>query len=355
MGLHKTHTRWLVRSWSTFGAKMNHGQHIHTRFTTAELGGSHHLPPYSILCTSPRGPHPNGFLSWDSQVRVSKSRQLGLPRLWSPITLRADLGLRCGLKQNYSSCRELSNGMLHAVFKQVNWVESRLFLVGSQSGSLTPGPSFGHNLCFWCLNYQWEPILDIHVSRNFQWYKERHKTLSFDPWNCSLKFWKSTGTPSPKVGVALGVWFTPSYSLTLSYTPGSMWCDSWASSWPATLQPLCLGRKPKARVVTVKLFQFNRLYILVGLKNDILLHYKWPLISTLVAPLSFLQPTSRKHGCREQFIAKNSSSRDEAAGKEDALLITLHLIIIQRIGVSPISFIITLSDRPWLLQIAKHN
>ncbi len=25
------------------------------------LGGSHHLPPYSILCTSPWGPHPNGF------------------------------------------------------------------------------------------------------------------------------------------------------------------------------------------------------------------------------------------------------------------------------------------------------
>ncbi len=24
------------------------------------LGGSHHLPPYSILCTTPRGPHPNG-------------------------------------------------------------------------------------------------------------------------------------------------------------------------------------------------------------------------------------------------------------------------------------------------------
>ncbi len=25
------------------------------------LGGSHHLPPYSILCTSPQGLHPNGF------------------------------------------------------------------------------------------------------------------------------------------------------------------------------------------------------------------------------------------------------------------------------------------------------
>ncbi len=26
-----------------------------------EFGGSHHLPPYSILYTFPLGPHPNGF------------------------------------------------------------------------------------------------------------------------------------------------------------------------------------------------------------------------------------------------------------------------------------------------------
>jgi hypothetical protein len=25
-----------------------------------KLGGSHHLPPYSIPCASPRGPHPSG-------------------------------------------------------------------------------------------------------------------------------------------------------------------------------------------------------------------------------------------------------------------------------------------------------
>jgi hypothetical protein len=36
------------------------------------LRGSHHLPPYNILCTSPWGPHPNGFLSQDSQVGVPK-------------------------------------------------------------------------------------------------------------------------------------------------------------------------------------------------------------------------------------------------------------------------------------------
>jgi len=34
-----------------------------------------------------------------------------------------------------------------------------------------------------------------------------------------------------------------SYSLTLSNTPGCMWCDSQASSWPAPLWPLCLDSR----------------------------------------------------------------------------------------------------------------
>ncbi len=67
------------------------------------LGGSHHLPPYSILCSSPRRLHPNGYFSQDSRVGIPKSRQMGLPRLWSPITLRANLGSRCSLKQSCSS------------------------------------------------------------------------------------------------------------------------------------------------------------------------------------------------------------------------------------------------------------
>ncbi len=176
------------------------------------------------------------FLSQDSRVWVSKSRELGLLGLWNPITLRIHLGLRCSLKQSCNSYQELFNGMLHALCSQVNRVDFRLFPVGSQIDSLTPGPSFGHNLCFKCPNEQCKRVLDIYES-----YKERHKPLNIDPWNCFLKFWKSTRILFPKVGVALGVWgFTPSYSLTLSYILGSMWCDSQASSWPAPLRPLCL-------------------------------------------------------------------------------------------------------------------
>ncbi len=202
-----------------------------------ELGGSHHLPPYSILCTSPWGPHPNDFLSRDSQVGVLKSPKSRLLWLWSPIILQEKLGSRCGLKQSCIPCRELSNGMSHAICRQVNRVDSWLFMVGSQTANLTPGLSFGHNLCFKCPNEHSEPILNIYVPRNFQWYKERHKPLSFDPWNRSLKFRESTGTLSPKMGVTLGVWgFIPSHFPTLpgvcDVTPGFFLARTFATPLP---------------------------------------------------------------------------------------------------------------------------
>jgi len=168
--------------------------------------------------------------------------------------------------------------MSHVLCSQVFRVDSWLLVVGSQNwqtpGNSTPDPSFGHNLYFRCQNEQWEPILDIYTSRAFQWYKERHNPLRFDPCNRSMKFRESTGTPSPKVRVTLGVWgLTPSHFLTLpgvcdvtlklplaltpglpfALTPGlpfalapglpfwlnsraSLWLHSRASLWPTPLQ-----------------------------------------------------------------------------------------------------------------------
>jgi hypothetical protein len=77
--------------------------------------------------------------------------------------------------------------------------------------------------------------------------------LSFDPWNHSLKFRKSTRTPSPKVGVALRVWgFTPSHFPTL---PGV--CDVILdlSLGPHPCNPFWFGHEPKARVATKKLME----------------------------------------------------------------------------------------------------
>jgi len=119
-------------------------------------------------------------------------------------------------------------------------------VVGSQNwqtpGSSTPGPSFGHNLCFRCPNEQCEPVLDIYASRAFHWYKERNKTLRFDPSNRSLKFWESTETPSPNLGVALGVWrLTPSHSPTLlgvsDVTPGLLLARTLATPFALVASP----------------------------------------------------------------------------------------------------------------------
>jgi hypothetical protein len=146
--------------------------------------------------------------------------------------------------------------MSHVVYRQVNWVDSQLFLVRSQIGNLTPIPSFGNNLCFRYLNEQCKPISDIYVPRAFQWYKKRYKPLSFDPWNCFMKFRESTETPSPKVGVALGVWgFTPSHFLTLSGV-----CDVThrLSLGPHPRDPFCLSHEPKAKVATRCFFDHQR-------------------------------------------------------------------------------------------------
>ncbi len=79
-----------------------------------KLGGSHHLPPYSIFCTTPREWHPNGFLSQDSQMGVPKSLRLGVPQLCRTITSGVDLRSGRGLNQSCSPRRELSNDMSHA-------------------------------------------------------------------------------------------------------------------------------------------------------------------------------------------------------------------------------------------------
>jgi hypothetical protein len=205
---------------------------------------------------------------------VLKSHQRELSQLWSTINLRVDLRWKCGLKQSCSFRQGLSNGMWHIICSQVNWVDSWLFLVESETGTLTPGPSFGHNLCFRCLNEQCEPILNIHVPRAFQWYKKRHKPLIFDPSNRSLKFRESIGTPLglhlPKCELPWEwVWvFIPSHFFTLlgvcdvthELPFGPHPCNAFAltlglpSFWPTTLQPLCLGQEPKARVATCVLF-----------------------------------------------------------------------------------------------------
>jgi hypothetical protein len=166
-----------------------------TWLTTAQTRGSHHRPPYSILCSSPPHLHPNGYFSRDSQGGVPKLSRFGLLGLWAFITSRPELGLGRGLNQSYSSPRELSNGMLHFTCMLQDRVDPLLLVVGSQIANLTLGPSFDHNLCCKCPNGSCKAILDIYTSRPFQRYKERLNASYFDPCNHALNFWEFQGTP----------------------------------------------------------------------------------------------------------------------------------------------------------------
>jgi hypothetical protein len=125
------------------------------------LGGSHHLPPYSILYSFPPHLHPNGYFSRDSQSGVPKLSWFGLPRLWASITSRPELKSGRGLNQSCSSRRELFNNVSHFTCMHRDRVDSRLLVVGSQIVSLPLGPYFDHNLCCRCPNGSCEAILDI--------------------------------------------------------------------------------------------------------------------------------------------------------------------------------------------------
>jgi hypothetical protein len=159
------------------------------------LERSHHLPQYIILYSSPWGPHPNGFLSQDSQVGVPKFQQLGLSRLWKCITSSANLRSRWGQKQSCNPHWELSNSVSHSTCTHWSQFNSRLLMVRSQTINLTLALSFCHNLCYRCPNGSCEPIFDIYTLISFQWCKERLDGRCFDPCNQTLKFQESLRTP----------------------------------------------------------------------------------------------------------------------------------------------------------------
>jgi len=149
----------------------------------------------------------------------TKFLKLGLLQFWRPIALCADLSLKLGLKQSCSPHWDLSNNIWHVTYTQGNQGESWLLVVESQIGNFTPDLSFGHNLCFKCPNGSCEPILDIYVSRTLWWYKKIFNPMNFVPCNHPLKIRKFIGTPTPKVGVHLGVWgFIPSHFPTFPRT-----------------------------------------------------------------------------------------------------------------------------------------
>jgi hypothetical protein len=132
---------------------------------------------------------------------------VGVPGLWDVIAPRPDLRSGWGRNQSCSPRRDLSNAMSHSRGARRERVDSRLLVVGSQTVSLTPDPSFAHNLGYRCPNDQCEAIFDIYVSRPFQWHQERFNARCFGPCYRALNIRESRRTPSSQLFQVLG--FTP--------------------------------------------------------------------------------------------------------------------------------------------------
>jgi hypothetical protein len=156
--------------------------------------------------------------------------------------------------------QELFNSMWHDTCTQGNLGDYWLLVVESQIGNLIPDLSFSHNLCFKNPNRSCEPILDIYIPRNLQWYKELLNSMGFDLCNRPLKIQKSIKNPTPKVGAHLGVWgFIPSL---LHSQEHEMWFLD--SLLLRTFASPCFGWKPKAKVTTSPFYVASMVGAFIG-------------------------------------------------------------------------------------------
>jgi hypothetical protein len=111
------------------------------------------------------------------------------------------------LNQSCSPRRYLSNDISRFQFGGWEKVDSWLLVIGSQTASLTPDPSFAHNLGYRRPNGQCEAIFDIYASRPFQWHQEHLNARCVGPCCRTLNIRESRRIPSPHFFQVLG--FTP--------------------------------------------------------------------------------------------------------------------------------------------------
>jgi len=180
---------------------------------------------------------------------VSKFPKLGLLWLWGPITLCAELQLKWGLKQSWNSS---SRTFQRYVARHLHTKKSGRFPTfsdRSQIVNLISGLSFGHNLCLKCSNGSCKSIFYTFTFQELSNYI-RNSSIQWVLTPVSLfknleVHWDSNSQNGSSLG-SVRV-----HSLTLSYIPGSMRCDSWASLLAYALASPCLGLEPKAKVETL--------------------------------------------------------------------------------------------------------
>ncbi|XP_052176753.1 uncharacterized protein LOC127791056 isoform X2 [Diospyros lotus] len=119
----------------------------------------------------------------------------------------------------------------------------------------------------------------------------------------------------------------------------------------------------------VRLVSVDRLYVLSGLRNGMLLRFEWPALS--MSTSISLSQRPRSNSCLvnlDTYLVKATEPQNftfDSSEKSKGNPVYLQLVAIRRIGITPTFLIplsdspdadmIALSDRPWLLQTARHS
>ncbi len=151
-------------------------------------------------------------------------------------------------------------------------IDSWLLVVGSQTASLTPGPSFAHNLGCRCPNCQCEGIFDIYVPRPFQRHQEHPNARCISPCYRPLNIQESRRTPNPRFFQVLG--FTPTLGQSRVATPG-VHRDSISPKWELPWE--CEGSLP---------------HTFLHSRESLMWLSGFPLARTLVTPLPWSRAQS---------------------------------------------------------------
>uniref|UniRef100_A0A7C9EGM7 Cleavage/polyadenylation specificity factor A subunit N-terminal domain-containing protein n=1 Tax=Opuntia streptacantha TaxID=393608 RepID=A0A7C9EGM7_OPUST len=119
----------------------------------------------------------------------------------------------------------------------------------------------------------------------------------------------------------------------------------------------------------VRLVLVDRLYVLSGLRNGMLLRFEWPTASWASDLPSYRTSLFEKSGFLKTspaaIFSPQLSGINSCERPKDNDAVHLQLIAVRRIGITPVFLVplndsldadvIALSDRPWLIQAARHS
>ncbi|KAK4762165.1 hypothetical protein SAY87_030049 [Trapa incisa] len=126
----------------------------------------------------------------------------------------------------------------------------------------------------------------------------------------------------------------------------------------------------------VRLVLVDRLYVISGLRNGMLLRFEWPMASWVLSSEIFLSRSSMSsYSAKSEravsgmktsnSFSPRTSSVNLVVDVEESRATNLQLIATRQIGITPVFLaplsdaldadIIALSDRPWLLQTSRHG